>query len=96
MAFSSRRKKSVRARCAEAQGNICRWCKEPFEPIGPKHVTLDHLRPKAYGGKDRVNNCAAACYACNQWRGKYTNHNRQTAGRIRASKATLATPAPPR
>ena len=96
MAFSSRRKKVVRERCAEAQGNICCWCKEPFEPIGPKHLTLDHLRPKAYGGKDHVSNCAAACYDCNQWRGKYTKHNRETVERILEDKATLATPPPPR
>ena len=38
-------------------------------------LTLDHVRPKAYGGPDTTNNVVACCKACNQEKG--TTHWKQ-------------------
>ena len=38
-------------------------------------LTLDHVRPKAYGGADTTNNVVACCKRCNQEKG--TTHWKQ-------------------
>ena len=45
--------------------NRCVYCGEWFAE-GDERRTIDHLRPKALGGKDRRENLVAACWACNQ------------------------------
>lgn len=65
-------------RIAEQDGRCC-YCRRAFTPDGPRHATLEHRKAKMDGGRDGVANLAAACFHCNQLRGRQQNQARQRA-----------------
>ena len=44
----------------------CVYCGESYEL---SELTLDHVHPKTYGGKDIASNLVPACVKCNQAKG---------------------------
>ena len=44
----------------------CVYCGETYEL---QELTLDHVRPKTFGGKDITSNLVPACVKCNQDKG---------------------------
>lgn len=44
----------------------CVYCGETYDL---QELTLDHVRPKTYGGKDIASNLVPACVKCNQDKG---------------------------
>ena len=44
----------------------CVYCGKPYEL---QELTLDHVRPKTFGGKDITSNLVPACVKCNQAKG---------------------------
>ena len=67
----------VRSELVEVQGGKCCYCREPFTGTGPKHATLEHKKPKMYRGTNERSNLAAACWQCNQRRGRQMNATKQ-------------------
>ncbi|RUW85192.1 HNH endonuclease signature motif containing protein [Mesorhizobium sp. M1E.F.Ca.ET.063.01.1.1] len=55
------------------QGGRCLYCEREFTEAGELAMTIEHLKPKMKGGKDGLKNLAAACWHCNQHRGKQMN-----------------------
>ena len=43
-------------------GHKCAYC-------GEKGAEIDHIKPKARGGSDRISNLTLACHECNQKKG---------------------------
>jgi 5-methylcytosine-specific restriction endonuclease McrA len=44
-------------------GNVCMYCGRPF---GPELLpTIDHVKPRALGGGDQLENLVLACRNCN-------------------------------
>jgi 5-methylcytosine-specific restriction endonuclease McrA len=54
----------------------------------PLTMTADHVRPVWDGGQSQPDNIVAACYACNQDRGRVTNRTK------RGSKFTIGDDTP--
>ncbi|HHJ51673.1 MAG TPA: HNH endonuclease [Caldithrix abyssi] len=52
--------------------NICQYCGKNSRPM-----TIDHVIPKSYGGKDTWENLVCACYSCNA---KKSNRTPEEAG----------------
>lgn len=50
-------------------GNLCAWCSKPLN-IYDRFTTVDHIIPRAKGGKNEVENFLLSCSHC--------NHARQT------------------
>mgnify|MGYP003312859307 CR=1 FL=1 len=50
-----------------AWGDRCAYCNAT--PIDDKSLTIDHVKPKAHGGKDMTSNCIPACRHCNANKG---------------------------
>lgn len=48
------------------QSGRCRYCGRRLDG---RTATLDHVKPLAMGGPDRLENYAAACWGCNQAKG---------------------------
>lgn len=48
---------------------LCVWCGKELEF---DDATLDHVIPRAHGGRDHIDNCAIACRKCNNVRGTLT------------------------
>ncbi len=44
-------------------GSRCQYCRRPLES---SEVTVDHVRPRAQGGRSSWENCVLACVACNR------------------------------
>jgi 5-methylcytosine-specific restriction endonuclease McrA len=84
MPLDSRYARRILARRIAEQGGRCLYCRRPFTKTGPTRATLEHRKPRMDGGKDWVANLAAACFHCNQHRGKQQNQARQRA-RARAA-----------
>lgn len=57
----------------KAQGGRCFWCQQPMVLGGrqnrPEFATLDHVIPKAHGGRNTWQNLVCACRRCNSTRG---------------------------
>lgn len=51
----------------ERDGHRCVYCRRTAEQSGA-HLHLDHLTPKAHGGKDVPKNLVLACRSCNSRR----------------------------
>lgn len=66
------------------QGGRCFYCDREFTKTGELALTIEHLKAKMKGGKDDLKNLAAACWHCNQHRGKQMNATKQ---RKKASSA---------
>lgn len=47
----------------------CVWC--GFLYLDPHHATIEHLVPRAYGGRNSMENCRLACASCNRKRGSW-------------------------
>ena len=71
MRFFAHRRKILRTKAAESQGQKCIYCEAPFTPDNPP--TFEHIIPKSKGGLDEPSNCAASCGPCNRERGRH-NH----------------------
>lgn len=63
-------------RLAEAQNHRCCYCSSSMVlsydgAVMPRDLaTLDHVKPRTYGGTTAFNNAVAACYQCNNLRGE--------------------------
>jgi 5-methylcytosine-specific restriction endonuclease McrA len=79
MPLSSLRARRILERRVREQDGRCRYCKRPFKETADRRPTIEHLKPKMDGGTDRVANLAAACFHCNQHRGRQTVRDRQRA-----------------
>lgn len=55
----SRRRRDIFAKCC----GCCHYCNAPLELDGPWHV--EHMFPRALGGRDEISNLVAACVPCN-------------------------------
>tara|TARA_R100000458_G_scaffold54301_1_gene57284 strand:- start:1902 stop:2231 length:330 start_codon:yes stop_codon:yes gene_type:complete len=66
----------------------CVYCGNNYEI---NQLTLDHVKPKTYGGENLTSNLVPACHACNQ--GKGSNHwlhwMRQTFGHHPTREQTI-------
>jgi hypothetical protein len=78
------------------QHGLCFWCKR-LMMLGshggngvcePLTMTADHVRPVWDGGRTLPGNVVAACYECNQDRGRVTNRTK------RGSKLTIGDDTP--
>jgi len=58
--MSTALKRTVAARAHDR----CEYCQSPAA-IATQSFTIDHIRPRASGGKTRLNNLAWACLGCN-------------------------------
>lgn len=45
---------------------VCQYCEKE---LTAKNATIDHVLPRAKGGKNSYTNCVTACKACNSWKG---------------------------
>ena len=58
------------------QGGLCRWCGRPMMAVervlqdNPRACTLDHLFQRYFPQRKTENRIVAACYQCNQIRGR--------------------------
>jgi 5-methylcytosine-specific restriction endonuclease McrA len=74
MGLTNDDRRVIRDDLIQAQGNRCYYCRRVF--LARQHwtddcwhslqPTLDHLKPRSLGGKDRRENFVAACVACNR------------------------------
>jgi len=71
MTTSSGFKRKRRIRLAEAQNWRCAYCSGVMLVDGEwdASATIDHIRPRRFGGTIALANCVAACRACNAERG---------------------------
>jgi 5-methylcytosine-specific restriction endonuclease McrA len=72
--------KRVREIVWRRSNGLCAYCGERlFRGViySPKSFTIDHIRPRAAGGKNRINNLAACCYECNQRRSRMFQADRR-------------------
>jgi hypothetical protein len=60
--------KSVRRQVAARASYCCEYCKTQERLIGMPLV-IDHVIPTSIGGQNELNNLAAACYRCNEFKG---------------------------
>lgn len=67
----------VRRELYKRQGGRCCYCNREFTKTGELAVTIEHLKAIMKGGKDNLKNLAAACFHCNQHRGKQMNATKQ-------------------
>jgi HNH endonuclease len=66
------------------QRGLCFWCQQQMTwgssgsdgVCEPHTATADHVRPVWDGGRTLPGNVVAACYACNQDRGRVTNQTK--------------------
>lgn len=70
---SSSGKKVLREYLLERDGNLCCWCKAPFDfslcPSDPRYCTIEHLKRRCEGGATNdLDNLALACSVCNNER----------------------------
>jgi 5-methylcytosine-specific restriction endonuclease McrA len=67
------RAQRLRAKLLAKQRWRCVYCdrkvSESAAPNVPHRATLEHILPVSMGGMTTVNNCAVACFECNQQRG---------------------------
>ena len=55
-------------------GFACQYC---GTEQAQRHLTVDHVIPRAQGGKTSFDNCVTACYECNQIKGDKTPRQSQ-------------------
>lgn len=73
--MKSKSRQKARELLVKLQGGKCCYCECVLTPSQeppnclPTATTLEHLRRKADGGKDILDNLAASCYKCNYERG---------------------------
>jgi 5-methylcytosine-specific restriction endonuclease McrA len=69
---SSEAKRLWRRSIKEHFGCTCVYCGETYEL---HELTLDHVHPRTFGGKDVANNLVCACTECNQDKGSRDWHS---------------------
>lgn len=52
----------------QRDGHRCCYCGTDLRAASPKHVHLDHLRPRVRGGSNEATNLVTACGGCNDAR----------------------------
>lgn len=52
----------------------CGYCGVTVEEIGKDKLTVDHIKPRARGGKDTWGNLITACWPCNHRKGAKFPH----------------------
>lgn len=57
---SSAKRKTI----IERAGGICEYCRSRAS-YSPSPFVIDHIKPKAKGGRTRIDNLALACSGCN-------------------------------
>ena len=72
---NSKQRKIARETLWKKQGGLCVWCTRPMQfecaatgPRNPREATIEHLKRKADGGTNRLENLALACRECNMAR----------------------------
>lgn len=60
--------KTIRQQVARRADHCCEYCKTQQILIGMPLV-IDHILPTSAGGSNELENLAAACYRCNQFKG---------------------------
>jgi 5-methylcytosine-specific restriction endonuclease McrA len=66
MGLTSKRKARIRERLYQDQEGYCWLCHKPIKH--PAQMTLDHVRPLAKGGSNRIENLKLAHKWCNNSR----------------------------
>lgn len=59
---------SLRLQVYMRDGFTCTYCNKII--INHHDVSIDHVLPKAHGGKDHLNNLTVSCIKCNEDKGK--------------------------
>ncbi|KAF3885694.1 MULTISPECIES: HNH endonuclease [Nostocales] len=62
----------IRSEVLARAGFRCEYCKTYSRLVGMPLV-MEHILPKAAGGKDESDNLAASCYRCNEFKGAKTH-----------------------
>ena len=62
-----RRTRRIVAALIERDGDLCAYCRQPFDEERP--ATVDHVVPRSRGGSNELDNLVAACRPCNQAKG---------------------------
>lgn len=60
--LNAERRRRTRQRVIARDGLECKIC---FRSLTVREVTLDHIVPRAKGGRALVSNLQVACYNCN-------------------------------
>lgn len=63
-------KQNRKRRLLKLQGGMCYYCRKS---LTMKTATIEHLTPRARGGKNSFDNLAAACLECNHRQGVILN-----------------------
>jgi hypothetical protein len=63
---------AVKRQVAARANYCCEYCKTQERLIGMPLV-VDHIIPTSVGGDSNLNNLAAACYRCNEFKGAKTS-----------------------
>lgn len=66
-------------------GFACAYCGDKS-----KRLTIDHIVPKAKGGKSTFENCVAACRNCNNRKGSKTCREAHMFPRVKAYQPTIS------
>jgi HNH endonuclease len=61
----------IRSEVIERASYCCEYCQTNSRLIGMPLV-MEHIQPKCNGGKDELENLAASCYRCNEFKGAKT------------------------
>jgi 5-methylcytosine-specific restriction endonuclease McrA len=74
MPFNTRAYRRLRAHVLATKPNVCAWCGDPIDltlsgnhPLGP---SVDHILPRAQGGRDVPSNLQPMHRRCNTARGQ--------------------------
>lgn len=73
---NTKQRRLARKRLWEKQEGRCVWCKRPMvfecaqpgQSHNPREATIEHLKRKADGGTNRLENLSLACRECNLMR----------------------------
>jgi 5-methylcytosine-specific restriction endonuclease McrA len=66
--------KKIREEVIKRASYRCEYCQTYSRLIGMPLI-MEHILPKAAGGKDESENLAASCYRCNEFKGAKTHAN---------------------
>lgn len=61
-----------RTNLLKRDNHTCQYCGKTPPEISVKDMTIDHVYPRANGGRGGWLNCVAACFPCNSKKGKRT------------------------
>ena len=62
---------SVRQQVIQTANYRCEYCRTSSKLTGTPLV-MEHILPRSLGGSDELENLAAACYRCNEFKGAKT------------------------